>query len=58
MTNNEKWQGKSNYNAGRDGKPNEKRDVKSLLRGSKGNTPKYNNEDGGQGNSYSSDPVS
>ena len=55
MTNNEKWQGKSNYNAGRDGKPNEKRDVKSLLRGSKGNTPKYNNEDGGQGNSYSND---
>jgi len=39
-TNNEKWQGnsKSNSNtgAGRDGKPFEKRDVKSILKGSRG----------------------
>ncbi len=39
-TNNEKWQGnskpKSNSGAGRDGKPSEKRDVKSLLKGSRG----------------------
>jgi len=39
-TNNEKWQGsskpKSNAGAGRDGKPFEKRDVKSILKGSRG----------------------
>jgi len=39
-TNNEKWQGnsghKSNSGAGRDGKPFEKRDVKSILKGSRG----------------------
>jgi 23S rRNA pseudouridine2605 synthase len=39
-TNNEKWQGnsksKSNTGAGRDGKPFEKRDVKSILKGSRG----------------------
>ena len=38
-TNNEKWQGssrpKSNAGAGRDGKPFEKRDVKSILKGSR-----------------------
>ena len=39
-TNNEKWQGNSkgkpNTGAGRDGKPFEKRDVKSILKGSRG----------------------
>jgi len=39
-TNNEKWQGNSRSNsnsgAGRDGKPFEKRDVKSILKGSRG----------------------
>ena len=39
-TNNEKWQGNSkgkpNSGAGRDGKPFEKRDVKSILKGSRG----------------------
>jgi len=37
-TNNEKWHGSSkpNSGAGRDGKPNEKRDVKSILKGSRG----------------------
>jgi len=39
-TNNEKWQGNSkpkpNAGAGRDGKPFEKRDVKSILKGSRG----------------------
>jgi 23S rRNA pseudouridine2605 synthase len=39
-TNNEKWHGnssnKSNSGAGRDGKPFEKRDVKSILKGSRG----------------------
>src|SRR5665647_1914502 len=39
-TNNEKWQGsskgKSTAGAGRDGKPFEKRDVKSILKGSRG----------------------
>ncbi|MDR3651643.1 MAG: pseudouridine synthase [Paludibacter sp.] len=39
-TNNEKWQGNSkgnsNSGAGRDGKPYEKRDVKSILKGSRG----------------------
>ena len=39
-TNNEKWQGnsksKSNSGAGRDGKSFEKRDVKSLLKGTRG----------------------
>jgi len=39
-TNNEKWlgssKGKSNAGAGRDGKPFEKRDVKSILKGSRG----------------------
>ncbi|MEI8086886.1 MAG: pseudouridine synthase [Paludibacter sp.] len=39
-TNNEKWQGsskgKSTTGAGRDGKPFEKRDVKSILKGSRG----------------------
>jgi len=39
-TNNEKWQGnskgKSNAGASRDGKPFEKRDVKSILKGSRG----------------------
>jgi 23S rRNA pseudouridine2605 synthase len=54
MTNNEKWQGKSNSNAGRDGKPYEKRDVKSILKGSKG-APKYNNERPGQDNEPNND---
>lgn len=40
MNSNEKWQGKP---ASRDGKPNEKRDVRSILRGSKGPS-KYGNE--------------
>lgn len=43
MINNEKWHGKSNNNASRDGKPYEKRDVRSILKGSKG-APRYNNE--------------
>ena len=46
-TNNEKWQGnsrsKSNTGAGRDGKPFEKRDVKSILKGSRG-AAKYNTD--------------
>lgn len=55
MTNNEKWQGKPNSNASRDGKPYEKRDVKSILKGSK-NAPKYNNERaGGSDNNYNND---
>lgn len=39
MTNNENWQGdskKKSTSAGRDGKPFEKRDVKSILKGSRG----------------------
>jgi len=40
MTSNEKWHGNSrstsNSGAGRDGKPFEKRDVKSILKGSRG----------------------
>ncbi|MDD4199530.1 MAG: pseudouridine synthase [Paludibacter sp.] len=39
MTNNENWQGnpkRSGSGAGRDGKPYEKRDVKSILKGSRG----------------------
>ncbi|MDO9152921.1 MAG: pseudouridine synthase [Paludibacter sp.] len=36
MTSNEKWHGKSFSGAGRDGKPHEKRDVKSILKGSRG----------------------
>ena len=35
-TNNEKWHGSSKPAAGRDGKPFEKRDVKSILKGSRG----------------------
>ena len=35
-TNNEKWHGNSKPGAGRDGKPFEKRDVKSILKGSRG----------------------
>lgn len=35
-TNNEKWHGNANSGAGRDGKPFEKRDVKSILKGSRG----------------------
>lgn len=35
-TNNEKWHGSSKPGAGRDGKPFEKRDVKSILKGSRG----------------------
>jgi len=46
-TNSEKWQGnsrsKSNSGAGRDGKPFEKRDVKSILKGSRG-AAKFNND--------------
>ncbi|MEA4982210.1 MAG: pseudouridine synthase [Paludibacter sp.] len=44
MTNNENWQGsprKQGAGAGRDGKPYEKRDVKSILKGSRG-AAKYN----------------
>lgn len=41
MNSNEKWQNKS---AGRDGKPYEKRDVKSILKGSKGNTRTSDND--------------
>jgi 23S rRNA pseudouridine2605 synthase len=44
MTNNENWQGsprKQGAGAGRDGKPFEKRDVKSILKGSRG-AAKYN----------------
>ena len=36
MTSNEKWHGKSTSGAGRDGKPYEKRDVKSILKGTRG----------------------
>ena len=44
MTNNENWQGspkRQGASAGRDGKPYEKRDVKSILKGSRG-AAKYN----------------
>jgi len=45
-TSNEKWHGnskpKSNAGAGRDGKSFEKRDVKSILKGSKGGVSKFN----------------
>ena len=47
MTANEKWNGNSrnssNSGAGRDGKPYEKRDVKSILKGSRG-AAKFSNE--------------
>ena len=47
MTSNEKWHGNSKTNsnsgAGRDGKPYEKRDVKSILKGSRG-AAKFSNE--------------
>lgn len=42
-TNNERWNGNSNSGAGRDGKPFEKRDVKSILKGSRG-AGKFNSE--------------
>lgn len=48
MTSNDKWQG--NSNAGRDGK-NEKRDVKSILKGTRG-TGRFNNAAQSEGNSY------
>lgn len=48
MTSNDKWQG--NSNAGRDGK-NEKRDVKSILKGTRG-TGRFNNAAQNEGNSY------
>jgi len=46
--NNEKWhgnsKGNSNSGAGRDGKPYEKRDVKSILKGTRGGANKYQSD--------------
>ena len=59
-TNNEKWQGnskpKSNAGAGRDGKPFEKRDVKSILKGSRG-AAKFGSGKTGESRSDSSRPA-
>jgi len=59
-TNNEKWQGnskpKSNAGAGRDGKPFEKRDVKSILKGSRG-AAKFGPGKTGESHSDSSRPA-
>ncbi|MDD4970232.1 MAG: pseudouridine synthase [Paludibacter sp.] len=58
-TNNEKWQGsskpKSNAGAGRDGKPFEKRDVKSILKGTRGGA-KFGSGKTGESRSDSSRP--
>ncbi len=43
MISNEKWHGKSSSGASRDGKPYEKRDVKSILKGTRG-AAKFSNE--------------
>lgn len=59
MNSNEKWQGKP---AGRDGKPFEKRDVKSILKGSRGgarnsdNEPNFNRSDNNQSDNRASKP--
>ncbi|MEI6752558.1 MAG: pseudouridine synthase [Paludibacter sp.] len=46
-TNNEKWHGSQKPAAGRDGKPFEKRDVKSILKGSRG-AAKFGNDKPGR----------
>ncbi|HRZ98872.1 MAG TPA: hypothetical protein P5084_15045, partial [Paludibacter sp.] len=56
MTSNEKWHGKSPSGAGRDGKPYEKRDVKSILKGTRG-VAKFTRDDSVVDNDRRSDKL-